>query len=81
MAAHKPPFTAPDIPSLYKKVCNGAYSRIPHEYSNDLACVISSLLRVNPDDRPSASALLNNPLVEDNYDGKLGSYWQKDELL
>lgn len=29
MAAQKPPFTAPDIQSLYKKICSGVYSRIP----------------------------------------------------
>jgi hypothetical protein len=29
MAAQKPPFTAPDIQALYKKICNGTYSRIP----------------------------------------------------
>lgn len=83
MAAHKPPFTAHDIPSLYKKVCNGTYSRIPPDYSNDLASVIGSLLKVNPEDRPSASALLNNPLVQNNYNGKSFSalQWQKDELL
>lgn len=80
MATHKPPFTAPDIQSLYKKVCNGSYCRIPPDYSNDLASVINSLLRVNPDDRPSASAILNNPLVQNNYSGQSFSscLWQKD---
>lgn len=70
MAAHKPPFTAHDIQSLYKKVCNGTYPRIPFDYSNDLASVINSLLKVNSEDRPSASALLNNPLVQNNYNEK-----------
>jgi len=80
MATHKPPFTAPDIQSLYKKICNGSYSRIPPDYSNDLASVINSLLRVNPDDRPSASTILNNPLVQNNYSGQSfsSSLWQKD---
>jgi hypothetical protein len=54
MAAQKPPFTAPDIPSLYKKICNGLFPRIPFGYSNDLAGVISSLLRQDSKDRPSA---------------------------
>lgn len=64
MAAQKPPFTAPDIQSLYKKICSGVYSRIPQEYSNDLASIISSLLKLNPADRPSADALISNPLVQ-----------------
>jgi NIMA (never in mitosis gene a)-related kinase len=67
MAAQRPPFTASDLQSLYKKVCDGYFARIPPEYSNDLATVIGSLLKVNPTERPSAGALLNNPFVQDNY--------------
>jgi len=48
MAALKPPFTATDLPGLYKKVCAGYFQRIPAVYSNDLAKVISSLLKTNP---------------------------------
>jgi len=34
MASLKPPFTATDLQGLYKKVCNGYFSRIPFIYSN-----------------------------------------------
>ena len=34
MAAQRPPFTAPDIQILYKKILNGYYPRIPSIYSN-----------------------------------------------
>lgn len=82
MAAQKPPFTAPDIQSLYRKICNGAFLRIPPEYSNDLAAVISSLLRLNVNDRPSAAALLSNPLVQEHSgEAEGGECWAKDELL
>jgi NIMA (never in mitosis gene a)-related kinase 1/4/5 len=83
MAAQRPPFTAPDIQSLYKKICNGSFARIPPEYSNELASVISLLLKVTPGDRPSAGALLNNPVVQDNYgDSPLNRLsWETDELL
>ena len=83
MAAQKPPFTAPDIQSLYRKICNGAFLRIPPEYSNDLATVISSLLRINVGDRPSAAALLNNPLLQEHCGGESdgADSWTKDELL
>ena len=37
MAAGRPPFTATDIQTLYKKVMGGYYPRIPSIYSNDLA--------------------------------------------
>ena len=82
MAAQKPPFTAPDIQSLYRKICNGAFLRIPPEYSNDLATVISSLLRLNVNERPSAAALLNNPLVQEHSgESDSGESWIRDELL
>jgi NIMA (never in mitosis gene a)-related kinase len=83
MAAQKPPFTAPDIQTLYKKICNGSFIRIPPEYSNELVSIISLLLKVNPSDRPSAGALLNNPIVQEHYeDSPLNSVsWENDELL
>jgi serine/threonine protein kinase len=34
MAALRPPFTATDLPGLYKKICAGQFSRIPANYSN-----------------------------------------------
>jgi len=63
MAAQMPPFTATDIQTLYKKISIGNFQRIPNQYSNDLAAVVSSLLKLNPNDRPSASTILNNPTV------------------
>ena len=54
MAALKPPFTANDLQGLYKKVCAGLFERIPMSYSNDLANVISWLLKVDPDKRPTS---------------------------
>lgn len=53
MAAQRPPFTAPDLPGLYKKICSGYFPRIPMDYSNELAAVVSSLLKNSPDQRPS----------------------------
>jgi NIMA (never in mitosis gene a)-related kinase len=53
MAALKPPFTATDLSGLCKKICAGYFNRIPASYSNDLAKVISSLLKINPNERPS----------------------------
>jgi NIMA (never in mitosis gene a)-related kinase len=71
MAAQKPPFTAPDVSNLYKKICCGIFQRIPYEYSNDLASVISSLLKLNPNDRPSAGSLLCSDIVQSRYEGEL----------
>lgn len=40
MCALRPPFTASNMKGLYNKVIKGEYSRIPREYSDDLAKVI-----------------------------------------
>lgn len=53
MAALKPPFTATDLQGLYRKVCTGYFSRIPLKYSNELETVIRSLLKINPNERPT----------------------------
>jgi len=44
MIALSPPFTAPDIKSLYQKVLKGVYPRIPPSFSSDLSAMIKSLL-------------------------------------
>lgn len=53
MCSQRPPFTATDLSGLYKKICAGYFNRIPGNYSNDLAKVISSLLKLNPPERPN----------------------------
>lgn len=54
MAALKPPFDASDMKTLFKKVNKGTFQKISTSYSQELANLISSLLRVNPKERPSA---------------------------
>ena len=73
MAALRPPFTARDLSGLYKKVCAGIFDRIPYQYSNDLQSVISSLLKLDPQKRPTVEELLANPLVHKHYNGTLDS--------
>jgi len=48
MAALRPPFVASDLQGLYKKVCAGIFERIPMNYSNDLAMMINSFLKIDP---------------------------------
>ena len=69
MAALQPPFTATDLQGLYRKVCAGVFNRIPINYSNDLANVISSLLKVDPSKRPDTEQMLSNPLVHKHFEG------------
>ena len=41
MITLKPPFRADDMQGLYKKVLKGVYNKIPSQFSNDLAHVVS----------------------------------------
>jgi NIMA (never in mitosis gene a)-related kinase len=60
MIAMKPPFRAPNMEGLYKKILKGVYPRINlHLYSEDLAAVVKAMLAVNPDLRPSCQQILD----------------------
>lgn len=48
---------------LYNKVIKGEYSRIPSQYSQDLANIIDMCLRVVPSKRPTAAQLLRTKEV------------------
>lgn len=66
MAALKPPFRAPDMASLYKKVQKGIFERIPKVYSDELQSVIAELLKVQASFRPSCQQILNMGSVMKN---------------
>jgi NIMA (never in mitosis gene a)-related kinase len=40
MLSLKPPFNGKDMDMLYKRVCKGAFPRIPEHYSNDIWQVV-----------------------------------------
>ena len=62
---------ANDLSGLYKKICQGAFDRIPYNYSNDLHAVISSLLRQDPKKRPDTEELLSNSTVIAHFKGDI----------
>lgn len=66
IAALKPPFRAPDMASLYKKVQKGIFERIPKVYSDELQSVIAELLKVQASFRPSCQQILNMGSVMKN---------------
>jgi serine/threonine protein kinase len=66
----RPPFVAADLQSLYKKVCAGMFERIPMMYSGELANVIGSLLKVDPNKRPDTDELLASNVVRKRYNGE-----------
>ena len=48
MTSLKPPFGAPDMNALFKKILKGVYQKIPSLYSFELSNLIKLLLNVTP---------------------------------
>lgn len=66
LCALHPPFTAQNQKQLYAKIKNGEFRRIPNAYSEDLQCSLTSMLKQNPDKRPSVEYLLQLPYLNSN---------------
>lgn len=53
MANLHPPFLSDDLDNLSKKVIKGAYHKLSEHYSQDLHNILSELLQVSPEKRPT----------------------------
>lgn len=59
-----PPFRAKDMNGLFKKVTTGAFEEPPKVFSSELVKLITSMIKVNPKDRPSPEQILRTPEMQ-----------------
>lgn len=63
MTALKPPFEAANQLALAKKIKTGKFDRLPLRYSEELQKVVTWMIRVNPQERPTVEDLLKIPQI------------------
>ncbi|WVZ74796.1 hypothetical protein U9M48_022932 [Paspalum notatum var. saurae] len=62
--AHRPAFRATDMAALVNKINRSSISPMPPIYSSSLKQIVKSMLRKNPEHRPTAGELLRHPHLQ-----------------
>ncbi|XP_036404432.1 NIMA-related kinase 12 [Megalops cyprinoides] len=75
ICALRPPFDAKNLISLFYKIVKGEYGKVPEVYSENLLILIKKMLSLSPEDRPSASGILNMVYVQEH----LGEFIRQQE--
>ncbi|XP_029463407.1 serine/threonine-protein kinase Nek6-like [Rhinatrema bivittatum] len=79
LCALKPAFDAMNLISLFYKIVTGEYASVPECYSESVHSLIKTLLNKCPEERPSASCILNIPFVQQHL--KIFIQKQESQLL
>jgi NIMA (never in mitosis gene a)-related kinase 1/4/5 len=80
LCALKPPFDASSLTFLAMKIVKGQYNPIPNLYSRDLKNLISILLQVDPNKRPTTNSILQMPIIQQRVKNFLSETMRIKEL-
>ena len=65
MTTLKMPFQGNNFKEVYNNVLKCKYAPLPAIYSKDLNLIIKKMLQIDPDKRPSASEILEDPIIKE----------------